>query len=119
MFVFQCRVLAAGQECAVAYKTLLEFVHKIIVKPTGDLKARLPVFSREVATTVSEIVKAAGELKEGAGFVDLTDPQVRAEHELLAAAAAIEAAAKKLSELQIPRTVRQTQMEFFYVHNMT
>ncbi len=63
------------------------------------------MFSREVATTVSEIVRAAGELKEGAGFVDLTDPQVRAEHELLAAAAAIEAAAKKLSELQIPRTV--------------
>ena len=100
--------MSTGRECAIAYKTLLEFVHKIVLKPTADLKTKLPVYSREVAVAVSEIVKAAAELKEGAGFVDLTDPQVRAEHELLAAAAAIEAAAKKLSELQIPKTVRDT-----------
>ena len=106
LLLFVCyRVMTAGRECAIAYKTLLEFVHKIIIKPTADSKAKLPVYSREVATTVGEIVKAASDLKEGAGFVDLTDPQVRAEHELLAAAAAIEAAAKKLSELKIPRTV--------------
>lgn len=97
--------MKAGNECALAYKTLLEFVHSIVLKPTSENKSKLPVFSREVAKTVSEIVKAAEELKEGAGFVDMTDPQVRAEHELLAAAAAIEAAAKKLSELQIPKTV--------------
>ena len=104
-FFHHTRVLNAGRECAIAYKTQLEFVHKIILKPTGDLKAKLPVFSREVAVSVNEIVKTAGELKELGGFVDMTDPQIRAEHELLAAAAAIEAAAKKLSELVIPRTV--------------
>lgn len=46
-------------------------------------------------------MKVAGELKEGAGFIDMSNPEVRAEQELLAAAASIEAAAKKLGELTL------------------
>ena len=63
-------------------------------------------FSKEVAATVSAIVTVAGELKEGAGFIDMNNPEVRAEQELLAAAASIEAAAKKLAEL----TLRPSQV---------
>ena len=48
--------MSTGRECAIAYKTLLEFVHKIVLKPTADLKAKLPVYSREVAVAVSEII---------------------------------------------------------------
>ena len=94
--------MACGRECAVAYKALLELVHQIILKPSDSaLKDKLLTFSKEVASTVSCIVKVAGELKEGAGFIDMSNPEVRDEQELLAAAASIEAAAKKLSELTL------------------
>ena len=96
------RVMSSGQECAIAYKALLELVHQIVLKPTStELKEKLLTFSKEVASAVSDIVKVAGELKEGAGFIDMSNPEVRAEQELLAAAASIEAAAKKLSELTL------------------
>ena len=94
-----------GRDCAVAFKTLLELVHQIVLKPSPDLKKKLPAFSKEVASTVAEIIGVAGQLKEGAGFFDPSDPRARAEQELLAAAASIEAAAKKLSGLKPRRKV--------------
>ena len=101
------RVISSGRDCAVAYKALLELVHQIILKPSSaDLKSKMLPFSKEVAATVSAIVSVAGELKEGAGFIDMNNPEVRAEQELLAAAASIEAAAKKLAEL----TLRPSQV---------
>ena len=94
--------MSCGRECAVAYKALLQLVHQIVLKP-GDssLREKLLPFSKEVASAVSDIVRIAGELKEGAGFIDMSNPEVRAEQELLAAAASIEAAAKKLGELTL------------------
>ena len=48
----------------------------------------------------------------GSDWVDLRDPNVIAENELLQAAASIEAAAKKLSELQPRRLVVCPYMEW-------
>ena len=48
----------------------------------------------------------------GSDWVDLRDPNVIAENELLQAAASIEAAAKKLSELQPRREVVCPYMEW-------
>jgi len=91
-------VLTAGRECAVAFKALLELIHQVVLKPTYDKKQKLPAFSKEVATCVGEVVQAAEVLK--GDWVDVRDPNVIAETELLQAAASIEAAAKKLAELK-------------------
>ena len=99
-----------GRDCALAFKTLLELVHQIVLKPSSDLKKKLPAFSKEVASTVAEIIGVASQLKEGAGFFDPSDPRARAEQELLAAAASIEAAAKKLSGLKPRRKVVGTDI---------
>ena len=50
-----------------------------------------------------------------ADWVDVKDPNVIAETELLQAAASIEAAAKKLAELKPKRTVVRT---LYIVHNI-
>ena len=102
--------MSVGRDCAIAFKTLLELVHQIVLKPSSDLKKKLPAFSKEVASTVAEIIQVAGQLKEGAGFFDPSDPRARAEQELLAAAASIEAAAKKLSGLKPRRNVVSTEI---------
>lgn len=62
-FLVPPRALAAGRECAAAFKALLELVHQIVLKPTHDKKQKLPAFSKEVATCVGEVVQAAEVLK--------------------------------------------------------
>ena len=57
------RAMSAGHDCATAFKALLELVHQIVLKPTADKKARLPAFSKEVATGVGEVVQVAEVLK--------------------------------------------------------
>ena len=99
------KALTSGRECATAFKALLELVHQIVLKPTYENKQNLPTFSKEVANLVGDVVQVAEQLK-GSDWVDLRDPNVIAENELLQAAASIEAAAKKLSELQPRRIVR-------------
>lgn len=47
----------------MAFKALLELVHKIVSKPTYENKQKLPAFSKEVATCVGEVVHAAEVLK--------------------------------------------------------
>ena len=126
----------------LAFKSLLELVKQIAVKPTPDNKAKLPAYSKEVAAAVGEVVHAAEKMKSEFGWawstfgtlfgytvhvlivpcylevvcvvcdcvtgvpahtgdwVDQSDPNVIAETELLQAAASIEAAAKKLADLQ-------------------
>ena len=100
------RILQVGRECALAYRSLLELVHQTVLKPTAEQKARLPTFSKEVAITVADIVRVAEEMR--ADWVNPLDPHVIAENELLQAAASIEAAAKKLSELQPRKSAVRT-----------
>ncbi|KAM6902474.1 talin-1 [Xenentodon cancila] len=96
------RALRYGNECASGYLGLLEHVLVIIQKPTHDLKQQLAIYSKRVAGSVTELIQAAEAMK-GTEWVDPEDPTVIAENELLGAAAAIEAAAKKLEQLR-PRT---------------
>ncbi|KAK2823577.1 hypothetical protein Q7C36_020177 [Tachysurus vachellii] len=93
------RALRFGKECAIGYLGLLEHVLVIIQKPTHDLKQQLATFSKRVAGSVTELIQAAEAMK-GTEWVDPEDPTVIAENELLGAAAAIEAAAKKLEQLK-------------------
>uniref|UniRef100_A0A8C5AR47 Talin 1 n=1 Tax=Gadus morhua TaxID=8049 RepID=A0A8C5AR47_GADMO len=98
----QLRALRYGKESAVGYLALLEHVLVIIQKPTPELKQHLAIYSKRVAGSVTELIQAAEAMK-GTEWVDPEDPTVIAENELLGAAAAIEAAAKKLEQLR-PRT---------------
>uniref|UniRef100_A0A669BSW6 Talin 1 n=1 Tax=Oreochromis niloticus TaxID=8128 RepID=A0A669BSW6_ORENI len=98
----QMRALRYGNECASGYLGLLEHVLVIIMKPSHDLKQQLASYSKQVAGSVTELIQAAEAMK-GTEWVDPEDPTVIAENELLGAAAAIEAAAKKLEQLR-PRT---------------
>ncbi|KAM8871447.1 talin-1 isoform 2-T2 [Synchiropus picturatus] len=98
----QMRALRYGNECATGYLGLLEHVLVIIQKPSHDMKQQLAGYSKRVAGSVTELIQAAEAMK-GTEWVDPEDPTVIAENELLGAAAAIEAAAKKLEQLR-PRT---------------
>lgn len=55
--------MSAGRDCATAFKSLLELVHNIILKPSADKKIKLPAFSKDVANGVGEVVQAAEVLK--------------------------------------------------------
>ncbi|KAG9353779.1 hypothetical protein JZ751_011902 [Albula glossodonta] len=83
----QIRALRFGKECASGYLGLLE--HVLV----------LATYSKRVAGSVTELIQAAEAMK-GTEWVDPEDPTVIAENELLGAAAAIEAAAKKLEQLK-------------------
>nr|XP_061836684.1 talin-1-like isoform X1 [Nerophis lumbriciformis] len=98
----QMRALRFGNECAHGYLGLLEHVLLVIQKPSHDMKQQLTNYSKRVAGSVTELIQAAEAMK-GTEWVDPEDPTVIAENELLGAAAAIEAAAKKLEQLR-PRT---------------
>ncbi|XP_077478132.1 talin-1 isoform X1 [Stigmatopora argus] len=98
----RARALRYGNECATGYLGLLEHVLVIIQKPSHDMKQHLAIYSKRVAGSVTELIQAAEAMK-GTEWVDPEDPTVIAENELLGAAAAIEAAAKKLEQLR-PRT---------------
>nr|XP_047911866.1 talin-1 isoform X1 [Anser cygnoides]XP_047911868.1 talin-1 isoform X1 [Anser cygnoides] len=91
--------LRFGRECAGGYLELLEHVLVILQKPTHELKQQLAGYSKRVASSVTELIQAAEAMK-GMEWVDPEDPTVIAENELLGAAAAIEAAAKKLEQLK-------------------
>uniref|UniRef100_A0A8C3GAY7 Talin 1 n=1 Tax=Cyclopterus lumpus TaxID=8103 RepID=A0A8C3GAY7_CYCLU len=81
---------------------LTGYEHLSLILPSHDLKQQLANYSKRVAGSVTELIQAAEAMK-GTEWVDPEDPTVIAENELLGAAAAIEAAAKKLEQLR-PRT---------------
>lgn len=64
-------------------------------------KISVQIAAKAVALAVSEIVGASSNLIP-TGYVDMSDPNVVAERELLAAATMIEAAAKKLASFKPP-----------------
>uniref|UniRef100_A0A6I8NI72 Talin 1 n=1 Tax=Ornithorhynchus anatinus TaxID=9258 RepID=A0A6I8NI72_ORNAN len=86
-------------ECANGYLELLDHVLLTLQKPSPELKQQLTGHSKRVAGSVTELIQAAEAMK-GTEWVDPEDPTVIAENELLGAAAAIEAAAKKLEQLK-------------------
>ncbi|CAI9742944.1 talin-1-like isoform X1 [Octopus vulgaris] len=124
----------AGCSCAMAYKEVLEHVSYALQKPSAESKQNMVSVSRNVATSVAEIVQCAEAIKAyyiqdneekyktdpsalpspdgklGPNWVDYGDPTVIAENELRGAASSIEAAAKKLAQLQ-PRQAAKTADE--------
>lgn len=91
--------LRSGMECGASFGEMLDLVHNIVQKPTQEKKQKLTPQSKIVADHVAKLVHSAEALK-GANWVNPEDPNVIAENELLGAAAAIEAAARKLAELK-------------------
>ena len=57
------RLLSAGRDCVNAFKELLELVHRIVLKPSPELKKKLAVFSKEVASGVGDVVQAAEKMR--------------------------------------------------------
>ncbi|KAH7944929.1 hypothetical protein HPB49_002151 [Dermacentor silvarum] len=100
------RVLTSGRECAIRYRELLQLVLEVVHKPTVEGKQALVSTSRNIAAAVTDIVAAAEALK-GTDWADPNDPTVIAETELLGAASSIEAAARKLANLQPRRSVKE------------
>uniref|UniRef100_A0A6P7FNN2 Talin-2 isoform X4 n=1 Tax=Diabrotica virgifera virgifera TaxID=50390 RepID=A0A6P7FNN2_DIAVI len=97
--------LNAGHDCAKQFRELL----LLILRDSGttEVKQILPLTSRKIAQSVTELLSVAKRLK-GSDWVDPEDPTVIAENELLGAAASIDAAAKKLASLR-PRQNIKTQ----------
>ncbi|CAG5092292.1 Similar to Tln1: Talin-1 (Mus musculus) [Cotesia congregata] len=100
------RTLQAGHDVAMNYRELLQAILQIASR-AGDAKHALPIISRKIAQSVTELV-AVAELLKGADWVDPDDPTVIAENELLGAAASIDAAAKKLANLRPRRSIQET-----------
>ncbi|XP_039305998.1 talin-1 isoform X2 [Solenopsis invicta] len=99
------RTLQAGHDVAINYRELLQAILQIASR-SGDAKHTLPVISRKIAQSVTELV-AVAELLKGTDWVDPDDPTVIAENELLGAAASIDAAAKKLASLRPRRSIQE------------
>ena len=94
----------SGRECTVAYLDLLKHVESTFGAPTPEKKKTMRDLSSTVAKKVGMLTKEVQKLK-GEDWVNPNDPAVIAEKELLKAAASIEAAARKLEELQPRRKV--------------
>lgn len=114
------KTMEAGRNCAFNYRELLQIVHQILQRApnSAELKQRLVVMSRTIASSVTEVVSAAEALK-GSDWVDPEDPTVIAETELLGAASSIEAAAKKLEALRPRRTsIKVNIVSLFLVYKI-
>jgi talin len=104
------RTLNGGHECAHQFRELLMTILQQGNSP--DAKHTLPMISRKIAQSATELVSVA-ELLKGSDWVDPDDPTVIAENELLGAAASIDAAAKKLLSLR-PRKSIKVSVAFVY-----
>ena len=93
------QAIQLGHDVAIQYRELLQIVMHILNKATMEAKANMPTISRKIAQCVTVLAQTA-ELLKGADWVDLDDPTLITENELLGAAQSIEQAAKKLSTLK-------------------
>ncbi|XP_065168829.1 talin-2-like isoform X5 [Atheta coriaria] len=101
------RTLEAGEDCAKQYRELLL---AILQGNSADAKHTLPLISRNIARSCTELVAVANLLK-GSDWVDPEDPTVIAENELLGAAASIDAAARKLAQLRPRKTIKNNELD--------
>jgi len=100
-------MIKALKESADASKDLLQCTKQNLENENAESKAAILESSKGIASAVNNVVNAASDLIPG-GYVDPNDPNVIAERELLSAANAIEAAAKKLATLKPPEKARET-----------
>ncbi|KAH6575177.1 hypothetical protein BASA50_007534 [Batrachochytrium salamandrivorans] len=92
-------VITAITHASNACRDLIVGVKDIQTGSTSDAKMQLQLGAKAVTVAVTEVVSASGKLVPD-GYVDSKDPNVVAERELLSAANAIEAAAKRLAEFR-------------------
>lgn len=109
------RTLNGGHDCAHQFRELLVAI--LQQSSPADAKHTLPLISRKIAQSATELVSIA-ELLKGSDWVDPDDPTVIAENELLGAAASIEAAAKKLASLRPRKSIKVSFcLILFYIFN--
>ncbi|KAI8824903.1 uncharacterized protein EV422DRAFT_576151 [Fimicolochytrium jonesii] len=96
------QMVDAVRKAGDAVKNLLARLKTQQEHNNPDNKTKVQMAAKDVALSVNAIVTAASALLP-AGYVDANDPNVIAERELLAAAASIDAAARKLASLAPPR----------------
>ncbi|KAJ3182603.1 Talin-1 [Gaertneriomyces sp. JEL0708] len=89
-------MIEATTQAGKAVKGLLNRVKALQESNTPENKSAVQASAKDIAMSVNAIVRAAESLIPG-GYVDPNDPNVVAERELLAAAASIDAAARKLA----------------------
>jgi len=99
-------MIKALKESADASKDLLQCTKRNLENENSESKAAILESSKGIASAVNNVVNAASDLIPG-GYVDPNDPNVIAERELLSAANAIEAAAKKLAALKPAEKARE------------
>ncbi|KAJ3037472.1 Talin-1, partial [Rhizophlyctis rosea] len=109
----KAQMTAAVQKAAEAVKFLLSRIKVLQESNTPQNKAAVQMGAKDVAQSVNAIVAAAGMLIPG-GYVDPNDPNVVAERELLAAANAIEAAARKLAAMAPPERAREANEDLSF-----
>ncbi|KAL7754362.1 hypothetical protein RI367_000343 [Sorochytrium milnesiophthora] len=97
----QERMKATLKNLTVALGGLYRSIQTSQEQPSPKAKLDVQTASKQVITQGNELVAAASALVPS-GYVDPNDPDVVAERELLAAANAIDMAAKKLMQLQPP-----------------
>lgn len=88
-----------------AVRNLLSSIKESKTTTNPDSKQKMQVAAKDITVSVNHVVQAANKLIPS-GYVDVNDPNVVAERELLSAAAFIEAASKKLAALAPPPTSR-------------
>ncbi|KAJ3220116.1 Talin-1 [Dinochytrium kinnereticum] len=103
-------MIQAVKRAAMSIKGLLTRVKFVIESNSPANKSNLQTSAREVVVAINEVVTSAEVLIPG-GYVDPNDPNVIAERELLNAAAAIEAASRKLASLRPPERVKEANQD--------
>ena len=85
-----------------------------MTRPDGkSLVADLKPMTHSIVQAIHLITAAAENMKEASGWVNPEDPTVIAENELLGAAATIEHAARRLTELR-PRNIEYKVGHYFW-----
>ncbi|XP_061190935.1 talin-1-like isoform X4 [Saccostrea echinata] len=74
------KTIQAGKSCAVVYKDLLEQVSVVVQKPSQESKQTLAALSRQVATSVQEVVHCAELIKVGQLAPDGASKEIRWSH---------------------------------------
>ena len=94
----QSLMLGVARKVAQSMSLLLASIKTSVSAPTAANKTSVQHCAKTVAESVTKVVDAASALVPS-GYVDPNDPNVIAERELMTAANAIEAAARKLASL--------------------
>ena len=101
-------ILTAMVKVAVVSKGVIASVKAMQDQNSSEAKKQIQASTKEMSTAVKEVVDAAEKLIPE-GYIDMNDPNVIAERELLMATASIEAAAKRLAEFEQAKPISSNE----------